>query len=78
MPSKPPWQRRSAWRWRRYDPPVLPRRLVDEMHVSIVPILLGSGEHLFVDIGLPELGYLCTEHVATKNATHVVVTRRPF
>jgi dihydrofolate reductase len=52
--------------------------LIDEMHVAIAPILLGSGEHLLVDIDLPKLGYLCTEHVPTKNATHIVLTRRPL
>jgi len=52
--------------------------LIDEMHVTIAPILLGSGKHLLVDIDLSKLGYLCTEHVSTKNATHVVLTRRPL
>jgi len=49
--------------------------LVDEMHLAIVPVLLGSGEHLLSGIDLPKLGYRCTEHVATPNATHVVVMR---
>lgn len=30
-------------------------RLVDEMHVAISPILLGSGEHLLRDLDLPAL-----------------------
>jgi dihydrofolate reductase len=50
--------------------------LVDEMHVAISPILLGSGEHLLSGIDLPKLGYECTEHVPTQNATHVVLTKR--
>ena len=49
--------------------------LVDEIHLAIAPALLGSGERLFADIDLPSLGYHCTEHVATPNATHVVMTR---
>ena len=49
--------------------------LVDEMHVAIAPVLLGSGEHLFAGMNLPALGYNCTEHVATANATHVVFTK---
>jgi len=49
--------------------------LVDEMHVAIAPILLGAGEHLFADIDMPKLGYRCTEHVATANATHIVLTK---
>lgn len=50
-------------------------RLIDEMHLAIAPILLGSGESLFVDIDLPALGYQCVEHVATSRATHVVIRK---
>jgi dihydrofolate reductase len=50
--------------------------LVDEMHLAISPVLLGSGEHLLTGIDTLKLGYQCTEHVATANATHVVLTRR--
>jgi len=49
--------------------------LVDEMHLAISPVLLGSGEHLLGGIDTLKLGYRCTEHVATANATHVVLTR---
>lgn len=49
--------------------------LIDEMHLAISPILLGSGEHLFANIDTASLGYRCTEHVPTQNATHVVLTR---
>jgi len=50
--------------------------LIDEMHLAISPLLLGSGEHLLTGIDAPRLGYQCTEHVATTSATHVVLTRR--
>lgn len=49
--------------------------LIDEMHIALSPILLGSGEHLFSDIDLLQLGYRCMKHVATPNATHVVLSR---
>lgn len=49
--------------------------LIDEMHVAISPVLLGSGEHLMSGIDLPKLGYRCTEHVATAGATHVVLSK---
>ena len=49
--------------------------LIDEMHLAISPVLLGSGEHLFAGIDTAKLGYRCAEHVATANATHVVLTR---
>jgi dihydrofolate reductase len=49
--------------------------LVDEMHLAISPVVLGSGEHLLAGIDAPKLGYRCTEHVATPDVTHVVLTR---
>jgi dihydrofolate reductase len=49
--------------------------LVDDMHLAIAPVLLGSGEHLFAGIDLPALGYDCSEHVPTPSVTHVVITR---
>lgn len=54
----------------------LRERLVDEMHVAIAPVLLGSGERLFDGVDLPALGYACTQHVASPLATHVVFTRK--
>lgn len=51
-------------------------RQVDEMHLAIAPVLLGSGEHLLGGIDLVQLGYRCTEHVASPNATHVVLQRQ--
>ncbi len=50
-------------------------RAIDEMHLAISPVALGSGENLFAGIDLPALGYHCTEHVPTANATHVVFSR---
>jgi dihydrofolate reductase len=50
--------------------------LVDELHLAISPILLGSGEHLFSGIDMLALGYECVEHVPTQKATHVVLRKR--
>jgi len=50
--------------------------LIDEMHIAVAPVLLGSGENLFVGIDVPALGYETTEHVPTPNATHIVLGRR--
>ena len=49
--------------------------LVDELHLAVSPILLGSGEHLLAGIDLPRLGYRCAEHVPTPAATHYVLAR---
>ena len=49
--------------------------VIDEMHLALAPVLLGSGERLFSDLDLLKLGYRCTERVATPKATHIVVSR---
>lgn len=50
--------------------------LIDEMHVAISPVLLGSGEHLFGGLDGVALGYRCSQHVATTHAMHCTLTRR--
>jgi len=50
-------------------------RLIDEMHLAIVPTLLGSGEQLFSGLDAVALGYRCSEHVSTSKVTHMVITR---
>ena len=47
--------------------------LVDELHVAIAPVLLGSGERLFAGVDLRALGYECVESAASEKATHVVL-----
>ena len=54
----------------------LRQRLIDEMHLAIAPVLLGSGERLFEGVDLRALGYACTRHVASAQATHVVLSRQ--
>ena len=49
--------------------------LIDELHLALSPVLLGSGERLFSDINLLSLGYRCVEHVATDKATHIVLEK---
>ena len=53
----------------------LQARLIDQMHLAIAGCLLGRGEHLYSGMDLQALGYVCTEHVPTANATHVVLSR---
>ena len=53
----------------------LQARLVDDLHLAISPVVLGSGERLFSDINLRLLGYHCVEHISTEAATHVVFRR---
>jgi dihydrofolate reductase len=49
--------------------------LVDEVHLAIAPVLLGSGLSFLGDINLVKLGYTCTERAAGEQATHVVLAR---
>lgn len=51
-------------------------RLVDEMHIVISPVLLGSGLALFQGVDLPALGFKPTRSAASDNATHFLLTRR--
>jgi dihydrofolate reductase len=49
--------------------------LIDELHLALRPVLLGTGEHLFGDIDLHAAGYACAELVAGERATHVTLRR---
>ena len=51
--------------------------LVDELHLAVSPVLLGSGEPLLEGIDLPALGFEVAEHVASEKAMHVVLRKRP-
>jgi len=53
----------------------LSARLVDEVHLAVVPALMGKGENLFAGLDLPSLGYQCTEHVRSERATHIVLSK---
>lgn len=50
--------------------------LIDELHLAIRPILLGSGEHLLNGIDMRALGYECGEYVAGERAFHVMLRKR--
>jgi dihydrofolate reductase len=50
-------------------------RLVDEMHLAISPVLLGSGEHLFSGLDLLALGYQVKEQASSEAAMHIIVER---
>jgi dihydrofolate reductase len=54
----------------------LRERLVDEMHLAVRPVLLGSGEHVWQDLDLRALGYAVEECRPGERATHVVIRKR--
>jgi len=51
-------------------------RLIDDMHLAVSPVLLGSGEQLFRGIDMHALGYECVKSVAGERATHVTIRRK--
>jgi dihydrofolate reductase len=50
---------------------------VDDLHLAIAPVLLGSGEGLLNGINLRALGYECTTQMAGTRATHVLLRKLP-
>jgi dihydrofolate reductase len=50
-------------------------RLIDELHLAMRPVVLGSGEHLLKEIDLRALGYDCARYVAGERAMHVFLNR---
>jgi len=51
--------------------------LIDELHLAVRPVLLGSGENLMHGLDLHALGYECWKHVAGERALHVFLRKRP-
>jgi dihydrofolate reductase len=49
--------------------------LVDELHVVVVPVLLGSGERLFEDLGEALDGWRCVEFTPSATVSHVRLRR---
>ena len=50
--------------------------LIDELHLAVRPVLLGSGEPLWTGIDMPALGYECVNCIAGERATHVFLRQR--
>src|SRR5271163_918925 len=51
-------------------------RLIDELHLAVRAVLLGSGENLWAGIDMRALGYECTNYMAGERATHVTLRKR--
>jgi dihydrofolate reductase len=51
--------------------------LLDEMHLVVVPVLLGSGERLFEGLGDAVDGWACVEYTPSRSVSHVRLRRGP-
>ena len=49
--------------------------LIDELHLVVVPMLIGRGERIFPESSPPP-GYTCVEHTATPAVIHLRFERR--
>jgi hypothetical protein len=45
------------------------------MHLVLSPAVLGQGEALLSGIDLTALGFMCTEHVSSRRAMHVILSK---
>ncbi len=49
---------------------------VDELHLAIAPVLLGTGEHLFSGIDMVQLGFHRIQRFEGERATHILLSRQ--
>jgi dihydrofolate reductase len=55
----------------------LQARLIDELQLTISPVVLGQGEHLLGGLDLKALGYACTKHLpGERAAAHVYLQKQ--
>jgi dihydrofolate reductase len=52
-------------------------RLIDDLHLPLRPVLMGSGEKLWDGIDMHALGYECANTIAGERATHLFLRRLP-
>ncbi len=48
---------------------------IDEVHLALSPVFLGSGEPLFSGIDIPELGFSQIQRVEGEKATHILMAK---
>jgi dihydrofolate reductase len=53
----------------------LKAQLIDELHLVVSPVILGSGENLFLNLDLKSLGYKCVEHISSDKAMHLIIKK---
>ena len=53
----------------------LKAQLLDELHLVVSPVILGSGENLFLNLDFRSLGYKCAKNVSSDKAMHLVIKK---
>jgi dihydrofolate reductase len=53
----------------------LRERFIDELHLAVRPVLLGSGESLWQGLDARALGYEVAETIQGERATHVILRK---
>lgn len=53
----------------------LQKGYIDELHLAVSPLFLGSGEHLFSGIDMQQLGYNTIERIEGEQATHLIIKK---
>lgn len=53
----------------------LKKRLIDELHLAVAPILLGSGESLLAGLDLLALGYEMVDYAPSSRAAHMLLRK---
>lgn len=54
----------------------LSAQLIDELHLVVSPVILGSGENLFANLNLTSLGYKCINNVPGDKAMHLIIKKQ--
>ena len=53
----------------------LKAQLIDELHLVVSPVILGSGENLYQNLDLASLGYKCNKNISSDKAMHLIIER---
>jgi len=48
---------------------------IDEIHIAVSPVFLGSGEHLFSGLDMSALGFNKVQKINGEEATHIILTK---
>ncbi len=50
--------------------------LIDQLHLAVAPVVLGTGENLFQGLNLDEMGFSVTSYTPTPTAAHIILDKK--